>query len=42
MDVHEIDGWSSRIALEQIGRELWLVVVGGEHDLATVDRKSVV
>lgn len=38
MDVHEIDGWSSRIALEQIGRELWLVVVGGEQDLATVDR----
>lgn len=36
--VHEIDGWSSRIALDQIGRELWLVVVGGEQDLATVER----
>ena len=38
MDVHEVDGWSSRIALDQIGRELWLVVVGGEQDLATVGR----
>jgi len=38
MGVHEIDGWSSRIALDQIGRELWLVVVGGEQDLATVER----
>ena len=37
MDVHEIDGWSSRIALDQIGRDLWLVVVGGEQDLATVE-----
>jgi len=36
--VHEIDGWSSRIALDQIGRELWLVVVGGEQDVATVER----
>jgi anti-sigma B factor antagonist len=36
--VHGIDGWSSRIALDQIGRELWLVVVGGEQDLATVER----
>lgn len=34
---HE-NGWSSRIALDQIGRELWLVVVGGEQDLATVGR----
>jgi len=38
MDVHELDGWSSRIALDQIGRELWLVVVGGEQDMATVGR----
>lgn len=38
MDVHETGGWSSRIALDQVGRELWLVMVGGEHDLATVDR----
>ena len=38
MDVHELDGWSSRIGLDRIGRELWLVVVGGEQDLATVDR----
>jgi anti-sigma B factor antagonist len=38
MGVHEIDGWSSRIALDQIGRELWLIVVGGEQDLATVER----
>jgi len=38
MDVHELDGWSSRIALDQIGRELWLVVAGGEQDLATVGR----
>jgi ABC-type transporter Mla MlaB component len=38
MKVHQIDGWSSRIALDQIGRELWLVVVGGEQDLATVER----
>ena len=36
--MHEIDGWSSRIALDQIGRELWLVVVGGEQDLSTVGR----
>lgn len=36
--MHEIDGWSSRIALDQIGRELWLVVVGGEQDVATVER----
>lgn len=38
MNVHQVDGWSSRIALDHIGRELWLVVVGGEQDLATVDR----
>jgi anti-sigma B factor antagonist len=38
MVVHEIDGWSSRIALDQIGRELWLVVIGGEQDVATVER----
>jgi anti-sigma B factor antagonist len=38
MKVHEIDGWSSRIALDHIGRELWLVVVGGEQDVATVER----
>jgi anti-sigma B factor antagonist len=38
MKVHQIDGWSSRIALDQIGRELWLVVVGGEQDPATVER----
>ena len=36
--VHGIDGWSSRIALDHIGRELWLVVVGGEQDVATVER----
>ena len=36
--MHEIDGWSSRIALDQIGRDLWLVVVGGEQDLSTVGR----
>ncbi len=38
MRVHEVDGWSSTIALDQIGRELWLVVVGGEQDVATVGR----
>ena len=38
INVHQVDGWSSRIALDHIGRELWLVVVGGEQDLATVDR----
>jgi anti-sigma B factor antagonist len=37
-DAREIAGWSSRIALDQIGRELWLVVIGGEHDVATVER----
>ena len=38
MNVHQVDGWSSRIALDQAGRELWLVVVGGEQDLATIDQ----
>lgn len=38
MRVHEVDGWSSTIALDQIGRDLWLVVVGGEQDVATVER----